>query len=606
MVIVAVGALGLRCMEGRVMSKKLIPFGEISESFTGLKDEGIYYVDKTGFIPFLIEQKRKICVATRPRRFGKTLMLKTLEAFFEYRLNDDGKPVDNRRYFEGLKVMDAGEEVLREMGQYPVIFMSLKDVSGDSIEEVIGQLCGAVRRACYAHEIVLKKSGVLGSSETDVLQSYLDGKASEANLMQYFEQITEWLYRATKRKTVILLDEYDVPLQKAAIYDSHHPGSELFDKTVKLIGKFISSGFKTNSNLAYGVISGCMRVAEESIFTGMNNPGVIDVMTDELPDEFWGFTENDVKQMLAYYNLENKFRDIEQWYDGYIFGGRKVFNPWSLLNAIRGLVNHSNMAIQSYWVMTSGNDIIDDMIERNPQHRECLARLMNGETLRVPIYKNISYRDLQGNPESIWSFLLYTGYLKAIGLYKNEDNIPEAEIAIPNTEIKTVMFTAMRHWWQDIYLAGYDAKALMGLFWNEDATGIMREINALLDDSISVRDAKEEFYHGMMVGVLRTQCKVMSNREYGNGYPDIVAIWGSHAVILELKCITPSELKGISREEERFRVPTMMVKLLDEAEGQIKSRHYIEGLLYDEPIVTEVKAYALCFCRKRCMARLVK
>ena len=588
------------------MSKKLIPFGEISESFTGLRDKGIYYVDKTGLIPFLIAQKREICVATRPRRFGKTLMLKTLEAFFEYRLDDDGKPVDNRRYFEGLKVMDAGEEVLCEMGEFPVISLSLKDVSGDTYQKVLEQLNEAVRQACRPHKAMFRAFEGLSVVEKNTLQSYQDGVSAEANVRQFLGKYTEWLSNLTHRKSVILLDEYDVPLQKAAIYDLHHPGSRLYEETVGLIGSFISSGFKTNNNLAYGVISGCMRVAKESIFTGMNNPGVIDVMT-KLPDEFWGFTENDVKQMLAYYELEDKYQDIEQWYDGYLFGGRKVFNPWSLLNAIRGLVNEEGeSAIQPYWVMTSGNDIIDDMIERNSQNRELLAKMMNGETISAMIYKNLSYRDLKQNPDAIWSFLLYTGYLKAVKVFRNEDDLLEAELTVPNTEVRSVMRASLKHWWQDIYLAGYDAKALMGSFWNEDATGIMREINALLNDSISVRDAKEDFYHGMMVGVLRTQCKVLSNREYGIGYPDIVAIAGSRAVILELKCIMPSELKGIPREEERFKVPSMMVKLLDEAEGQIRSRHYIEGLLYDEPIVVEVKAYALCFCRKRCMVRLVK
>ena len=591
------------------MSDRLIPFGEISESFTGLMDDGIYYVDKTGFISFLIEQKRKICVATRPRRFGKTLMLNTLEAFFEYRLDDAGNPVDNRRYFEGLKVMDAGENVLREMGQYPVISLSLKDVSGGGIEEVVDQLRGAVRRATYAHERVLKKNGVLSLFEADILQSYLDGSASDANLMQYFEQITGWLYRATKRKSVILLDEYDVPLQKAAIYDSHHPGSGLYNKTVNLIGKFISSGFKTNSNLAYGVISGCMRVAKESIFTGMNNPGVIDVMT-KLPDEFWGFTENDVKQMLAYYELDDKYTDIEQWYDGYIFGGRKAFNPWSLLNAIRGLVNkEGDEAIQAYWVMTSGNDIIDDMIERNPQHRDCLAQLMNGEMQNVPVYKNISYRDLHCNPELIWSFLLYTGYLKAIRLYKNENDEAMAEVAIPNREIRSVMYSAMRHWWQDIHVAGYNAQRLTQALWDGDLDAVAEEIELVLEDGVGVFDFNETFYHGMMAGLLRTTSKIRSNDEFGEGRPDIVVRKPGQALILELKCVSGKEFDRSLRQNPEMEPEQVLEKCMNarfiEAECQIRDKKYIQGVRLAYGPKCKVAAYALCFCRKRCMVRLV-
>ena len=586
-------------------TKKLIPFGEISESFTGLKDEGVYYVDKTGFIPFLIEQKREICVFTRPRRFGKTLMLRTLQTFFEYRLDDEGKPIDNRRYFEGLKVLDAGEDVLKHLGQYPVISLSFKDIKADTADMVVAQLRGAVRRACEPLEILLRKSGVLSDGQLKTLQGYLDRTVTEDDLMQFLEIIMDWIYKSTKRKTVILIDEYDVPLQQAAIYDMHHPGTDLFGTTVKLVGNFISSGFKSNNNLAYGIIAGCMRVAKESIFTGMNNPGVIDI-TSKLPDEYWGFTEGEVKQMLAYYNIGDQYPEIEQWYDGYNFGGRKVFNPWSLLNAIRGLVNgEGEDAIQPYWVMTSGNDIIDDVIERNPQHRELLAKLMSGETIQTLVYKNISYRDLKRNPDAIWSFLLYTGYLKAIKFYKNEDDILEAEVTVPNTEVKTVMRSSLQHWWKNIHLASYDAHALIQALWSGDIAVIEREICGIMDDSISVNDAKEDFYHGMMVGVLRTLCTVKSNRECGEGRPDIVVKDGYRAIILELKCLAPSLLKNMPLAEQFVKVPVMMGKLLDEAETQIKARYYIEGLMFEEQNITEVKAYSVCFCRKKCMVRLV-
>ncbi|MBQ8036656.1 MAG: AAA family ATPase [Proteobacteria bacterium] len=588
------------------MSKKLIPFGEISESFTGLKDDGIYYVDKTGFISLLIEQKRKITVATRPRRFGKTLMLKTLEAFFEYRVDDAGKPIDNRRYFEGLKVMEAGEDVLREMGQYPVIFISLKDVSGDTYQKVLEQLNEAVRQACRPHKSMFRAFEGLSDVEKNTLLSYQDGVPTEANVRQFFGKYTEWLNNLTHRKSVILLDEYDVPLQKAAIYDLHHPGSRLYEETVGLIGSFISSGFKTNSNLAYGVISGCMRVAKESIFTGMNNPGVIDVTTDELPDEFWGFTENDVKQMLAYYELEDKYQAIEQWYDGYLFGGRKVFNSWSLLNAIRGLVNHSDMAIQPYWVMTSGNDIIDDIIERNPQHRELLAKMMKGETISVMIYKNISYRDLKQNPDAIWSFLLYTGYLKAVKVFRNEDDLLEAEVTVPNAEIRSVMRASLRHWWKDIQIPSFDTKPLSDALVSGDVETVEREFRLALKGSVSVFDYNEAFYHGMTVGLLRTVSQVHSNDEYGEGRPDVVTVIGETGIILEIKCVTPKALVAAGiKDNDRSRIKNLMASKLDEAVKQIHDHEYVEAVLDDEPLARTVKSYAVCFCRKWCMVRLV-
>ena len=586
--------------------KILKPFGEIPESFTALKDEGIYYVDKTGFIPFLLSQKRKICVVTRPRRFGKTLMLRTLQTFFEYKLDADGKPVDNRRYFEGLKVMDAGDDVLKEMGQYPVISLSFKDVFDDTYEKVVSMLNDAVAEACVPHGNMLKASGKLSEAYTQNLQAYMDGKALEEDLPKFLRLYMQWLNDVTGRKTVVLLDEYDVPLQKAAIYDMHNPGCKLFDKVVNLIGKFISAGFKSNNNLAYGIIAGCMRVAKESIFTGMNNPGVIDVMT-KLPDEYWGFTEDEVKQMLAYYQIGEQYPEIERWYDGYQFGQIKVFNPWSLLNAIRGLVNgEGENAIQPYWVLTSGNDIIDDVIEHNPQHREIVEKMMNGETIWLKIYKNLSYRDLKQNPDGIWSFLLYTGYLKALSVSKDEDELLEAEVTVPNTEVKTVIRSSLQHWWKNIKLQGWDAQKLLRALLTGDAENAERELRLVLCDSTSVFDYNEAFYHGMLVGLLRNVAMVHSNDEYGEGRPDVVALAEDTGIILEVKCVTPKALKAASiKDDDRAKIKSMMMTKLDEAEKQIRANEYIEAVLEDEPIARTAKAYAVCFCKKRCMVREV-
>lgn len=584
--------------------QKLIPFRAQPEDFTVFKDEHCYYVDKTGFIRYLIEKGDKICVFTRPRRFGKTLMLRTLQTFFEYRLDNEGRPVDNRRYFEGLNVMDAGEDVLKHLGQYPVISLSLKDMRNDTFEQVLAKLRVELGRACGAHAYLLEHPALL-DFERDQFRQILSAQVDQGNLEAALGRMCDWLFKATNRKTVILLDEYDVPLQQAAIYDIQHPRSDLFNQTVRLVGNFISGGFKSNSNLAYGVITGCMRVAKESIFTGMKNPGVITVF-DDIPDEYWGITEPEVRQMLSYYGIGDWYPRIEQWYDGYYYSNRRVFNPWSLLNAIRGLVNgYGENAIKAYWGLTSGNDIIDDMIDRNPRHRESLAKLMNGETMWVPIYENVSYRDLRENPDTVWSFLVYTGYLKTIHIDKNADDMLEAEVAIPNTEIKTLMKISLNRWWKNIRLASYDSKPLLQALWNGDIAGIERETCAIMDDSISVNDAKEDFYHGMMVGVLRTQGNVRSNREYGEGRPDIVFKERNRAIILELKCLLPSAVNKLPLEQQFEKVPALMQALLDEAETQIKARHYIKGLMFEDQSIEDVKAYAFCFCRKRCMVRLV-
>ncbi len=232
------------------VTQKLIPFSEIPESFSDLVKDGNYYVDKTGFIRFLIECNRRITVFTRPRRFGKTLMLRTLQAFFEYACDNEGNVVDNRCYFEGLKVMNAGENVLKHFGQYPVISLSLKDVSGDTYESVIAMLRKAVCDACQAHFQLLLRNSALIEEEQQLFRRYATKTATENELKGFLSDMCMWLKRITNRKTVILLDEYDVPLQQAAIYDNHHPNSDLFDKTVRLIRKFISAGFKSNNDLA--------------------------------------------------------------------------------------------------------------------------------------------------------------------------------------------------------------------------------------------------------------------------------------------------------------------------------------------------------------------
>lgn len=590
-------------MERGVMLK---PFRSQSESFRAFKDDGMYYVDKTSFIPYLINMGDKICVVTRPRRFGKTLMLRTLQTFFEYRLGSDGEPIDNRPYFDGLAVMAAGTKVLAEMGQYPVISLSFKDVSGETYETIVSMLNDAVRRACVTTGQMLMSSGKLSHTHREWLQTFIDGNASPDNLAKYLALYTQWLYDVTNRKTVILLDEYDVPLQKAAIYDNRHPGTDLFEQTVQIIGQFISSGFKSNNNLAYGIIAGCMRVAKESIFTGMNNLGVITVI-DNIPDEYWGFTEPEVRKMLKYYDLEDQYEEIEHWYDGYEYSHRKVFNPWSLLNAVRGFVNgDGDRAIQSYWARTSGNDIIEEMITSNPSHRHTLARIMEGEPFWAQVFQDLSYRDLKKRPEAIWSFLLFTGYLKSIKLRQLDTGNWEALLTIPNMEIRSVMNQAMQHWWRDIKLSGYNAQPLMEALLSGDIARIIGETCAIMDDSISVNDAKEDFYHGMLVGVLRTLCRVKSNREYGEGRPDIVAYMGNSAIILELKCLLPSVVNKYTLEQQFKKVPKMMNELLDEAETQIRSRYYIEGLMFEEPNIAEVKAYAMCFCKKRCAVREVE
>ncbi|MBQ9395951.1 MAG: AAA family ATPase [Proteobacteria bacterium] len=589
--------------------RKLIPFGEIPESFRGVKDEGVYYVDKTGFIPYLIEQRRRICVFTRPRRFGKTLMLRTLQTFFEYRLDDEGKPVDNRRYFEGLKVMDAGENVLKHLGQYPVIYITLKDVKGDTFEDYEAGLANAVKWACRDQRGLLN-SPKLSPVDRTLFDKYLSLSATKASVWDALLSLCAWLADVTGRKPVILLDEYDVPLQNAAIKGMRDGNFKLYDQVVELLGKFMSAGFKTNSNLAYGIISGCTRVAKESIFTGMNNPGVITVMS-RIPEEFFGFTEDEVREMLRYYGIDDQYELISHWYDGYEYSGRHVYNPWSLLNAVRGLVNgYGEEAIQSYWVKTSGNSIIYEIMAHQPQNREMLSQILSGEKIWVSLYENISYRDLSLNPDSIWSFLLYTGYLKVVEKRTNEYDERVYRVDIPNQEIRSVMRSAARHWWQDIYVRGYNARPLMDALSTGNAKQAEKEINIALSRGISCFDYKEAFYHGTLYGLLQTQTSdIKSKTEFGNGRPDIVALWKTQAIVIECKRVSSADVDAMKRQinDENADLcdieDACLEQKLHEGEKQIKDRRYLRGVEQAFPAADEIVCYTVAFCGKRCMVR---
>ena len=581
--------------------KKLIPFGEISESFKGLKDEGIYYVDKTGFIPYLISQKRQICVFTRPRRFGKTLMLRTLQTFFEYALDDDGNPVDNRHYFEGLKVMEAGEDVLKHLGQYPVISVSFSDVKGETKEEIIASMTEALIQAYEPH-----KKLILGTTN-GLMDKCLDdlNKQNGIGLAFFLESLMYQLYNSTRRKVVVLMDDYDMPIYRAYQQYSKTQNVELYEVITSLVSGIMSSVYKSNDCLSFGYINGTTSLNAQSIV----NAGWINPIS-HIPDEYWGFTTEEVQNMLAYYGLEEQMDTLKYWYDGYYYSNREVYNPWSVLNAIYAILNDEGEdAFKAYWGLTSGNDIIDDMIERNPEHRTGLAKLMNGKILTVPLYENLSYRDLKENPEAIWSFLLYTGYLKSVLVNKNERNRLQAKIAIPNEEVRTLMDSSMERWWKNIRIAQFDAHNLMQAFCNGDTDDACRELRFVLNDSTSVFDYNEAFYHGMLVGLLKNVATVRSNDEYGEGRPDIVAVAQDKGIVLEVKCVTPKALaqakKAHSDMDEEDIIDAQVYIQLNEAEKQIKGRKYVRAVLRDEPGAREAVAYAVCFCKKWCVVRAV-
>ena len=564
--------------------KKQIALGV--EDFKTIIDKGGYFVDKTLMIQSLIESQAMVTLFTRPRRFGKTLNQFMIRRFFEDEITEKGEKVDNGYLFDGLAIAECGEEILKHQQQYPVIFMSLKSAKQDSYDMAYASLIDEICKEFQRHSYVLQNEMPVRSRE--IFERIVLGRGSKEEYAKALGFLSECLAKYHGHNTIILIDEYDVPLENAYLHG-------FYDNMIGFIRSLFESALKTNPYLEKGVITGCLRISRESVFTGLNNLAVESILSMNYPGAF-GFTESEVKAMMEYFDRADQYPELKKWYDGYCFGKTEIYNPWSILNYLYMGKNDPDYLPRLYWSNTSSNSIVREMVaEADDEAKEDLETLMNGGTIEKPVHEEITYADIHQTQDNLWNFLFFTGYLKKVGERKDAagENLC-LTMKIPNTEIKTIYRESISYWF-DQKIKATDRSPLKHALETGDCEAAEDFINSQLADTISYYDYAENFYHGFMAGLLVNigGYRVKSNRESGNGRPDIVMqtvqVRKGRVIILELK------IAGSIAEMEAA---------CDRALAQIEEQHYAEPFITEG--YPEVKKYALSFCKKECMVRKSK
>ena len=549
------------------------------DNFEKVIKGGYYFVDKTMFIKELLDMKGEVNLFTRPRRFGKTLNMSMLRYFFE-----QGK-ADNAELFRGLKIMDAGEKYLVHMGKYPVISISLKSMKQYSYELAYEMLTKAVEGEFTRHWLEIEQSGKLTGAKLERYIRIRDLKGSEGDYADSLKFLSECLFTCIGQKAIILIDEYDVPLENAYF-------SGFYDRMAALIRSLFESALKTNDNLEFAVVTGCLRISKESIFTGLNNLKVISI-TSQTYAEHFGFTQKEVEQMLRDYELGDNLETVRKWYDGYCFGETEVYNPWSVINYVDSCYKDKNAFAKPYWSNTSSNSIVKNLVEHaDISVKQEIEALIEGGTIEKPIHEDITYDDMDSTQDNLWNFLFFTGYLKKISERQEGETI-YMEMAIPNSEVRYVYKNAVLRWFEE----KTEKKELTPLYeslLNGDTEKMAEILSENLMDTISFYDYQESYYHGFLVGMLKNigNYIVQSNRESGNGRPDILVRYPSvrgKAVIIEIK--VAKTYQGL---EEKC----------DEALRQIEEQKY-EAALRQEGYQKILK-YGVAFYRKECMVKTGK
>ena len=530
------------------------------EDFKTLIDWNGYFVDKTLMIRDLIENHAMVTLFTRPRRFGKTLNQFMIRRFFEDEITEKGEKVDNGYLFDGLAITRCGEEILQHQQRYPVIFMSLKSAKQDSYDMAYASLIDEISKEFKRHAYLLQGES-LSPKEKQEFQLVMDKEAQPIAYAKALGFLSECLTKYHGHKTIILIDEYDVPLENAYLHG-------FYDEMIGFIRSLFESALKTNPYLERGIITGCLRISKESIFTGLNNLKVDSVLHTDYADSF-GFTEAEVQEMLAYYDLSAELPEVKQWYDGYLFNQIEIYNPWSIINFVYDRDRKITQFALPYWSNSSSNSIIREMVgEADEEAKEDLETLINGGTIEKRVHEDITYGDIHQSQDNLWNFLFFTGYLKKISERKDAagENL-YLTMKIPNTEVKTIYQDSISYWF-DQRMKQTDRSPLLHALESGDCEAAEDFINRQLMETISYFDHAESFYHGFMAGLLTNigGYRVKSNRESGSGRPDIVLqtpnIRKGRVILLELKLaesIADLELaadRGLAQiEEQRYAAP---------------------------------------------------
>ncbi len=553
-----------------MIEKLKLPVG--IENFEEIRKAGFYYVDKTKLIEQLLEQWGKANLFTRPRRFGKTLNMSMLKCFFEVETDAS--------LFDGLYISKNKELCENYLGKYPVIFISLKGVDGLTFEEAKKMLHTIIRTEAERH-YYLKNSEKISAEERILFENLLLGKSE--NIADSLRLLSQMLSKHYRKKTIILIDEYDVPLDKAF-------QQGYYREMVSLLRVFLGQALKTNEFLQFAVLTGCLRVSKESIFTGLNNFKVFSI-EDIRCDEQFGFTDEEVRELLESYQLLEHFSDVKEWYDGYRFGTTDIYCPWDVINYADQLIHEPGVTPQTYWINSSGNDLVKRFVNQaDKTTRDEIEQLVAGEIVEKKIRLDLTYEEIDSSIDNLWSVLFTTGYLTQVGRAKNGIY----KLIIPNKEVREVFIFQIQKWFEQAIEK--DEKSMLEFcrtLAKGDADKIQKQLMRVLGQTISILDTKardelkENFYHGLLLGLLKSDStwSVKSNEESGEGFADIIIRpeEPDEGIILELKYT--AEFQGMDNACKK-------------AVNQIRERRYDEVLRNEGR--NEILAYGIAFCKKRC------
>ena len=547
------------------------------EDFEEIRRLGFYYIDKTRLIEQLLQSWGKVNLFTRPRRFGKTLNMSMLKYYFEIGTDQS--------LFEHLYISQNKEICEMHMGQYPVIFLSLKGVEGLNFQEACSMLRSAIQNEARRHYL-LKTSAQLAGEDKRQFEQILLG--TYENMADSLRALSQLLFLHYGRKVVILIDEYDVPLDKAF-------QNGYYKEMVSLIRGLFGQALKTNEYLRFAVLTGCLRVSKESIFTGLNNFKVLSI-ADTRFDEQFGFTDVEVQKLLDDYGMSSRFAEVKEWYDGYHFGNADVYCPWDVINYVDHLQADPAADPEAYWINSSSNSLVKRLISRaDKSTKNEIERLIAGEAIEKKIYLELTYDEIDNSVENIWSVLFTTGYLTKAGEAERSDGVGrDYRLMIPNKEVRQVFVTQIQEWFKQTVVADTQSMRNLGrAFLDGDADNIQNSLNLILGKMISILDTKvrdeqkENFYHGLLLGLLRSNSEwgIKSNRESGDGFSDI--------------SIEPEDSNiGIVIEVKYTGTIHSLEKSCSEAMAQIKERGYDAALREDGR--EDILAYGIAFCKKRC------
>ncbi|EET61407.1 hypothetical protein BRYFOR_06582 [Marvinbryantia formatexigens DSM 14469] len=553
------------------MRKKRLPVG--IDDFGKLRKEDFYYIDKTGLIRDLLNNWGEVNLFTRPRRFGKTLNMSMLKSFFE--IGTD------KTLFEDLAITQEQELCEKYMGKFPVVFISLKGVDGLNFEEAYGALRQIMRSEMYRLNFLVDSDRVF-DKEKNALKRFLDEEETKEDVWGSLKMLSSLLYQHYGQKVILLIDEYDVPLDKAFQHG-------YYEEMVLLIRGLFGQALKTNEFLQFAVLTGCLRVSKESIFTGLNNFDINSIV-DVDHDEHFGFTDSEVQGLLEDYGLKEKTAIMREWYDGYRFGDANIYCPWDVVRYTKKLLADPYAEPEAFWINTSGNDLVKRFIDKADKTTQNeIEHLIAGEAIEKAIRLDLTYNEIDASIANLWSVLFTTGYLTqtgraAGGVYK---------LVIPNREVREVFILQIQEWFKKTTLAdSARINRFCAAFPAGDVLTIQEMLHDYLWDSISVRDTavrtsmKENFYHGMVLGLLRSQGNwlVQSNAETGEGYSDIsVSTPARVGIVIELKYANNGNLEAACTEALR----------------QIEKRKYTEGL--QRQGMKKIIQYGMAFWEKECM-----